>query len=409
MTDKNTSSQKTARKWSKRLVLLALGLAVVAAIALAAAPKPVAVEIGRVEAGTLVVTVNEDGRARVKDRFVISAPLSGNLARIELHPGDPVKQGDVLARLVPVRAPLLDARSRSEAEARVSAAYAGVRQAKAQIARAEAASTFTRTEVERVQALVKGQVIGREELDRVLFDQRTRDAELTSAQFGAKVAGHQLTMAQAALGHLDGTEPSNGPTLTVTSPISGRILRVIQESEGVVAAGTQLVELGDPRALELVVDVLTGDAVSIHSGSAVTVDGWGGKPLPAVVRLVEPSAFTRVSALGIDEQRVNAIIDLTAPYEDWQALGDGYRVEARIEVFRADNAVLVPQSSLFRLRDAWALYEVVEGRAERRIVEIGRRNDIHAQVLKGIAPGAEVVMHPSDKVTDQVALARLQD
>ncbi len=395
-----TAGSRSVRRLIKRILTALVVLAVIAGVVMTAMPKPVPVELGRAERGELVVTVDEDGKTRVKDRYIVSAPLSGNLGRIELRAGDEVKQGEVLARLVPLQAPLLDARSRSETEARVSAALASQRQVQAQIERAEVAYDFARKEAERHKSLFADKAISQMELDRVLSDERARKAELTSAQFGAKVAAHELRMTRAALGRYDSRE--NTDSLTVPSPVSGRVLKVIQQSEGVIQAGAPLLEVGDPKALEIVVDVLTSDAVSIRPGSPVHIDEWGGETLDAVVRTVEPSAFTRLSALGVEEQRVNAIIDLTAPYEDWSQLGDGYRVEARIEVFRADNALKIPQSSLFRQDASWAAF-IVEGNvAKLKQLEVGRRNDTHAEVLSGLSEGQTIVVHPNDDVVDTV-------
>jgi HlyD family secretion protein len=407
MKSKNESSQKSvrnARRWFKRGVAVLVLLVVGGGIVVAALPKPVSVELETVSQGELVVTIDEDGRTRVKDRYTVSAPLTGSLARIELNAGDEVKQGDVLARLVPLQAPLLDARSRSETEERVDASRAGISQVRAQIERARVAFDFAKQEAARLRQLAQSGAVSQLELDRALLDERTSQAELTSAQFAEKVASHELSMAKAALGHYTDQDMES---LSVPSPISGRVLKVLQKSEGVVPAGTPLIEVGDPKALEIVVDVLTTDAVSIRSGSPATIEEWGGGPINAAVRLIEPSAFTRLSALGVEEQRVNAIIDLNAPYESWAKLGDGYRVEARIEVFRAEQAIKVPQSSLFRHDGTWACFVVRDGAAELRGVEIGRRNDRHAQVLKGLAAGEQIIVHPSDRVLDGVKVEEL--
>jgi HlyD family secretion protein len=388
----------------KRILEVLVALAVVGGIVYAAIPKPVPVETASVAKGALVVTVDEDGKTRLKDRFVVSAPLAGNLARIELRAGDRVEQGQVLARIVPLRSPLLDARSKTEAEARVSAAQAASQQADAQIERARTALDFAIKESQRSQELLQRNSLSAQQAERSLLEQRAREADLTSATFGAKVAAHELRMARAALGQL--TDKDTGEQLEVPSPIGGRVVRVIQESEGVVQPGTQLLELGDATALEIVVDVLTKDAVAIRPGSPVSIEEWGGEPLPARVRLVEPSAFTRTSALGVEEQRVNVIVDLAAPHEQWQALGDGYRVEARIEVFRADDAVKVPSSALFRRDGGWAVF-VVEGEvARQRTLKTGLRNDREVEVLEGLGAGEVVILHPSDRVQDGVEIVR---
>lgn len=401
----NTRS-RSLRRIVKRALLIAVGVAVVAGVVVTAMPKPVPVELATIETGELVVTVDEDGKARVKDRYVVSAPLSGNLARIEIEPGDEVKQGELLGRLVPLQAPLLDARSRSETQARVAAARAATKQAAAQIERAEAALEFAKNEAARLRKLYENNAVSQIELDRALLDERARVAELTSAQFGAKVASHELQMTLAALGRYDAST-ENTDTLTIPSPVGGRVLKVLQQSEGVVQAGAPLLEVGDPKALEIVVDVLTSDAVHIQPGSPVVIEGWGGKPLEAAVRTIEPSAFTRLSALGVEEQRVNTVIDLSESYDNWAKLGDGYRVEARIEVFRASNAVKIPQSALFRHHESWATFVARDGVAKLRPLEIGRRSDTHAQVLSGLAAGEVVVVHPNDDVVDGVELRPL--
>jgi HlyD family secretion protein len=215
------------------------------------------------------------------------------------------------------------------------------------------------------------------------------------------VARYELEMAKAALGHVK-SDATADEQFAVPSPIDGRVLRVIQESEGVIQAGAPLFEVGDPRALEIVVDVLTSDAVNVEPGSRVSVREWGGKPLDAVVRLVEPSAFTRLSALGVEEQRVNVVVDLDEPYEKWSRLGDGYRVEAQIEIYRLAKALKVPENALFRRERAWAAFVVQDGAAEQRTLDVGRRNGREAQILGGLAAGERVVVHPSDRVADGV-------
>jgi HlyD family secretion protein len=391
-------SRRKKNPWPKRLILTALLLAAGAGVVVAMQPKPLEVEVASARRGLLLVTVNEDGVTRVTDRFVVSAPLSGNVARIELHAGESVKQGDVVARILPLRAPLLDARSRSEAEARVNASIAALAQSRAQIDRARVARDYAVEESENARKLEKTGTLSRQALDRALVDERSRAAELASAEFAARVAENELTMARAALGRMSASDA--GEQFEVTSPVSGRVLRVVQVSEGVVQAGTNLLEVGDPSALEIAVDVLTSDAVHVLPGARVTIDEWGGEPLSATVRMIEPSAFTRLSALGVEEQRVNAVMDVVTPYEAWKALGDGYRVAARIEVYRSEDSLMIPWSALFRRGPAWAVFTVSEGVAHLRPVKIGRRNEIDAEVLDGLAGDARVILHPSDKISE---------
>jgi HlyD family secretion protein len=317
-----------------------------------------------------------------------------------------VKQGDVLARIVPLAAPLLDARSRKTAEAQVKASAAALRQANAAIERARVALTFARTQANRERELVKHGGTTQAAVERAELEQRSREADVTSAEFAARVASYEHQMAEAALGRHDARPGAAlDDQMVLPSPIGGRVLKVFQESEGVVQAGAPLVELGDPEALEVVVDVLTSDAVQIAPGAAVTLERWGGAPLRASVRLVEPSAFTKLSSLGVEEQRVNAVIDLRDPYAQWSALGDGYRVEARIVAWRADEVLRVPSSAVFRHGEGWAVYVVEQGAARLTPVVLGRRSTLEAQVESGLAEGTPVVVHPGDRVRDGVRLA----
>lgn len=399
-------NQPTRRRGLRRWIKRALGglvLAVLLAGAVVAAwPKPVAIESALVDRGPLVVTVDEDGVSRVKNRYVVSAPLPGTLARIELDAGDAVEQGEVLARILPSPAPLLDERSRSQSEAQVSRGLATTRQAQAQIERAETALDLATKEAKRTEMLYAKGAVSQAEYEQAMLARRARAAELTSARFADKVAQYELRMARAALGRFGGVPGKEVEQFEVPSPVSGRVLKVIQKSEGVAQPGAQLLELGDPKALEIVADVLTSDAVRIEPGAPVTIENWGGEPLAARVRLVEPSAFTRVSALGVEEQRVNTVIDLIEPYEKWTELGDGYRVEAHIQVHHAKNVTRVPASALFREEQRWAVFTVDHGEARLKLLEVGRRNDSYVEVLEGLEPGEQVILHPSDRIVEGV-------
>lgn len=406
MTEKApVAAKKKGKKLAKRVVLFVTLAMIGAGIVVAALPKPIEVETAEVEKAPFVVTIDEDGTARIRDRYVVSAPLAGNLARIDLKTGDVVEQGQVLARVLPVSSPLLDTRTRSEAEARVNAALAGVRQADAQIERAKVAAEYAAQESKDTEKLVESGAVTSHELTRAELEARSAKAELTSAEFSAKVARHQLTMAQAALGRLSQTGEGDGEQFEVTSPSAGRVLKVFQQSESVISAGSPLLEIGDPKALEVAVDVLTSDAVHVRPGANVSLEHWGGEPLAATVKLVEPSAFTRVSALGVEEQRVNAIVEITSPYEKWRLLGDGYRVEAKIETYENPAAVQLPWSALFRQDGKWAVFLASDQTAQLATVEVGRRNDTHAEVLSGLELGRRVIVHPSDKIVDGASIA----
>ncbi|HEX7669180.1 MAG TPA: HlyD family efflux transporter periplasmic adaptor subunit [Polyangiaceae bacterium] len=396
----------TAR-WLRRggMALMAVGLA--AALVLVARPKPLPVETVTVRKATLRVTVDEAGKTRVRDRYVVSAPLAGDLGRVELHPGDPVDKGAVLARLVPASPPLLDPRMRAEAKARILTTQAAAEQAHSAVLRAELARRHAEDDRAQLAELVAHGTVSQDAAAHVEFEARVRAEELSSARFGASMAAHEVEMARTALLRYGEGSGKAREEFQIPAPAAGRVLRVLSASAGVVQTGTPLVELGDPAALEVVVDVLTADAVRIAPRSRVILDRWGGaEPLAAHVRLVEPSAFTRVSSLGVEEQRVSVIVDLDDPREKWSALGDGYRVEASIVTWEASDVVTVPASAVFRRGDGWAVFVFDGGRARLRPVEIGRRGSTEVQALAGVAPGDRVIAHPSDLVADgsQVAV-----
>lgn len=403
----NRRARRTLGRWVKRIVLIALAAAALGALVMAFLPKPVSVDLAAATRGPMRVSVREDGKTQVEHRYVISAPIAGNLLRIDLEPGDPVAAGQVLARIVPAIPPLLDARTRAEAGARLDVALASQRQAAAQAAAARAAHELAGREAQRYRALGERNAMSQEAVDRAVYQERARAEDLASAEFAIKVAAHQVSMARAALGRMQGPRGQAASTeeLALESPIAGQVLKVFQESETVVAPGQMLIEVGDTHALEVVVDVLTRDAVHIVPGAAVTIERWGGdKPLAAHVHRVEPSAFTRLSALGVEEQRVNVVIDLDEPPAAWAALGDGYRVEVAITIWAADDVLTVPVSAVFRRGDAWAVYLDQGGHAKLTPVEVGRRNQDRAQILSGLDAGARIILHPSDRVTDGVEL-----
>ena len=388
------------RRLRVRAITAALALVLVAAAVVAAWPKALPVEEAAVRRAPLEVTVDESGKTRVRDRYVVHAPLGGELARISLRAGDMVKQGATLARIMPADPALLDPRARVEALARVGAADANAAQAKAQVARTEAAQEHAQEDLAATRRLADSGAVSSEKLRNDELEARVRDQELAAARFGVQVAVHDAEAARAALLRYG---DARGPRelFTVVSPTSGRVLRVDQESEGVVAPGAALLEVGDPTSLEVVVDVLTADAVRITPNAAVRLERWGGdRPLQAHVRVVEPSAFTKVSALGVEEQRANVVIDIDDPRETWASLGDGYRVEASIVVWRSDDAVVVPANAAFRRGDAWAVFVDSDGRARLRTVAIGRRGATDVEILSGLAPGERVVVHPSSTVED---------
>jgi HlyD family secretion protein len=380
-----------------------LGATIVAAsvaTVLALRPQAVPVDVATVTRGPLVVAIEEDGMTRVKDRFVVSAPVTGSLSRLGLEPGDAVKEGDPLAEIAPALSPLLDERTRAEAEARLGAALSALGQARSQVARAGVAKELADQDLARSRKLYAMGSLPAQGLEQAEFAARMRAEEVSSAEFAGKVATEEVRVARVTLGR-DGAGTAHDRHVDVLSPVSGRVLRVQQKSAGVVQASTPLVEVGDPAALEVVVDLLTTDAVHVSPGTAVVIRGWGGDhPIPGRVSRVEPSAFTRPSALGVDEQRVNVVIALTEPHERWEALGDGYRVEARIVLWQGERVLRVPQGAVFRRGDGWAAFRVEGGVAKLTPVVVAHRGDTEAEVVSGLAENATVVVHPGDRVKD---------
>ena len=375
------------------------GLAlVVFLLAVALWPEAAPVDLAAVERGSLQETVEDEGETRVHDRFVISAPVAGRLRRIELEPADPVREGQVVAVLQPAPPALLDARTRAEAQAAVEAARAALGGSRAERARAQAASAQAASELKRQTQLAASGIASAETLERARTEAEAAAQALRAAQFAVDSAEHELERAQAVLMQASGA--AAGRTIELRSPVSGSVLRRLRESEAVVPAGEPLLEVGDPREIEVVTDLLSADAVRVRPGQPVLIEQWGGEgALRGRVRRVEPSGFMKVSALGVEEQRVNVIVDFEDPAQA-QALGDGYRVEVRIVVWEAADVVKAPTSSLFRRGDDWAVFVVEGGRARLRAVQIGRRNGLEAQVLDGLKAGERVIVHPADTLAD---------
>jgi HlyD family secretion protein len=385
--------------WRNRKLLIGIALFGVL-VALAFWPESATVETARVQRGELVVTVDEDGETRVRNRFVVSAPVAGRLQRVELEPGDPLVRGrTVVAAFVPADPAPLDVRSRAEAEAAVKAAEAAQGRVRAERDRAAAVAELARSELARVRALVQKQVAPRQQLEAAESQARATQDAVRAAEFAMNNAAHELAMARARL--LSAANPSTRNPIVVRSPIDGVVLKRLRESEAVVPAGEPLLELGDPSQLEIVADFLSTDAVKIRPGAPVSIERWGGDaPLHGCVQRVEPSGFMKLSALGVEEQRVNVVIAFDDPHEAWKRLGDGYRVEVRVIVWQGRDVLKVPTSSLFRRGESWAVFTAEAGRARLRAVEIGQRNGAEAHVLKGLDEGQFVIVHPSDAVTD---------
>jgi HlyD family secretion protein len=403
------------------------GLAVLAAAALVGAlgwalwPKPVPVELAEVGKGPLVVTVDEEGKTRIKDVYAVSAPITGKLVRLALEAGDRVKKDvTVVAVIEPMAPPFLDVRSTRELEAQIEAAKAAVALAEAEVNQAAAELEFAESELKRAAALIGTKAISERAMERAKIDADTRRAALARTRSNLEVRKRELESGQARmLGPEEQWkgEVAVGCCVNVRAPANGRVLRLIQESERVVVAGTPVVEIGDPSDLEIVVELLSVDAVKVREGATAIVDGWGGQPLTAKVTRVEPAGFTKVSALGIEEQRVRTILRLQAAGQGGgqsgehgaDHLGHDFRVFVRIKVYEAPDALRVPISALFRKRDQWTVYVVERGRARAAPVRIGQRNTAFAEVLGGLSEGAVVVLHPSDRVADGVRVTRTNE
>jgi HlyD family secretion protein len=387
------------RRW---VILLGIAAAVVALVVYGMMPRPVVVDVSKVTRGPLRVTVEEEGKTRVKDRFVVSAPVSGFVRRITLDVGDKVTRGQVVAQLEPLRSTVLDPRSRAEAEARVESAKAALDLAKEKVRVAVASDDYARAKLERTKKLQESGFVSKDERERVESEARQARANLKSFEFAVGVARSDLDAARTQLLYSSG-EKGRGPggEIAVRAPVEGRVLGIPRKDEGAVEAGRPLIEIGNPRALEVEVDVLSFDAVRIRPGTTVHFDRWGGDGLlEGKVRTVEPAGFTKVSALGVEEQRVLVIVDITSPPALWEQLGDSYRLEASFLLWEGDDILQVPASALFRYEDGWAVFVVDGRRANRRIVTVGRRNGLVAQITSGLKEGENVIPHPSDQIED---------
>jgi HlyD family secretion protein len=384
----------------KHLAWAATALAAAALLAWAFSPRPVTVETAPVLRGLYEQAIEEDGRTRLKDRYTISAPVAARVLRITLHEGDRVAAGEPVAVLLPAMAPMVDARSAREAAARHRAAIANVARAGARLARAEVAAEEAQLELHRTEKLAREGFLSPSRLDSARLSLAGAKREVDVARAEREAAVHDQAQAAAALLPPNGSAQGGQP-LTVRSPVAGVVLRIPQTSEGTVPAGTGLLDVGDPARMEVIADLLTTDAVQARPGRIAVIERWGGPPVHARVRLVEPAAFTKVSALGIEEQRVKVVVDLDDPPEGWRAMGDGYRVTLRILTQRVDQAVLAPVGALFPIGDGgMGVFRVEDGRARLQPVELGGRNGSEAWVRSGLAPGQNVIIYPPPNVDD---------
>jgi HlyD family secretion protein len=386
-------------KTRNRIALAVIAVLVAALAAWALRPQPIAVEVAEVTRGVFEQTVVDDGKTRVRDRYVVSAPLAGRVERITLDAGDTVRLGQAVALLTPTVPAFLDARTERELRERIGAAEAQAARARAEAQKVLAQRDQAQADVKRQAKLAEGGFVSPTVREQAELALRTAERSVDAARFAEEAARHDLAQARAALTRY--RSGSAGPKWEVTSPVNGSVLKVVQKSEGAVALGAPLLEVADARSLESVVDVLSQEAVAIRPGMAARLEiGSGVPPLRALVRLVEPSAFTKVSALGVEEQRVNVILDFDGPLDKLWTIGDGYRVEAYIITHRVEDAVKVPVGALFREGEGWAVFVADGERAAKRSVKVPRRNGAEALVEEGLKPGERVVVYPSDALRD---------
>ena len=384
-------------------------LAAAALIGWTVMPGQIPVETAAVTKGRFTATVDEDGKTRVRERYVVAAPLAGRLTRVALKVGDKVATDEIVATITPPPAPLLDPRSRREAEERLGTAEAARERSKATVERAQAQAAQEKTDLDRARTLDTQGASTVQALERAELLQRVADRDLRAAEFQDHAASHEVEQAKALLARYQDSPDTPVERWNITAPVPGVVLKVMQESETVVQSGAPLLEIGDPHDLEIVTDVLSVDAVEIRPGADVVIEHWGGPGvLSGRVRRIEPAAFTKISTLGVEEQRVNVLIDVLSPRELWVGLGDGYQVDTRITVLTQDDVEIIPAGALFRHGDSWNVYLVKDGRAQVREIKILRRSGRLAAVAAGLTAGEIVIVYPRDHVSPGVRVVSRQ-
>ena len=382
----------TLRKWT-----VAIGLAVGAILLfLLLRPSPITVESARATLGPMRVTVDEDGETRAHDRFVVAAPIPGRLLRVELEEGDKVTENAEVARIEPVP---LNQQQREEVLARIDAAEAMKRQADARLAHAREDFEQSKRDFARVEGLAKDGVVSNQVLEQARTAKTTSGEEFEAARFSALAAASEIKLAKSGLVGMDASDAAR-KVISLRSPVAGHVLRVVEKSERVVLAGAPVLIIGDPNRIEVVTDILTTDAVNVKPGAPVYLERWGGDhSIRAKVRLIEPAGFTKISALGVEEKRVNVISDFV---DSPDGLSDGYRVEARIVTWEGENVLRIPGSAAFRDGETWNVFAIEGGQARRKTVKIGHRNQTEVEILQGLTADQEVILHPSNELKDEI-------
>ncbi|MDK9557529.1 HlyD family efflux transporter periplasmic adaptor subunit [Marinobacter sp. M216] len=393
------TEKRSAGKW---IFWGLFSVLVVGAVYFTLRPDPVWVDLAPTERGEMEVSITEEGKTRVKDRYLVSSPVAGYLHRVSLDVGDPVTPGQLLTEVDPMPASVLDARSRAEAEARVGAARSALNSARQKVAAAEAEAVFAARELTRLQALSSNHFVSEDRLQQAEAADERAQAILRSARFDEEVMAHELSAARTRLEVSAARKTGNGviERVEVRSPVNGAILDIVRKSEGVIQAGEAILEVGDPGALEVVVDVLSFDAVKLTPGVRTRLTGWGGTTLDATVIRVEPVGFEDISALGVEEQRVQVVADIVSPVDEWKMLGDGYRVDATFILWEADDVLRIPASAIFDHEGGRHVFQAVEDRARLTPIVTGRSNGLYTVVKEGLAEGDEVVRHPDRQLED---------
>ena len=390
----------------RKVLVVGIIVVVVSATVYGFLPKPVEVDLVTVSRGPLQITIEEEGRTRLKDRFVISAPIAGYLRRIEAKVGDAVHRGQTVATLEPVRSQALDPRRRAETEAAVLAAQAGLAAAMERAKAATADAEYIEKRATRIANLFAKGSVAKDQFDQTQAEVKKMRSAQDAAKAAVEGARADLARIKSTLQtfSVSGRDGEHG-TVHVSSPVGGAVFRVYRESEGAVDMGDPLMDVGNAKNLEVRVEVLSADAVKIRKGTAVLFKRWGGEGiLTGVVRLIEPAGFTKVSSLGVEEQRVLAIADITAPQERWHSLGDGYRLEAHFIIWEGKDVLQIPAGALFRSGKEWAVFAAESGKAHLRRVEVGQRNGLTAEILSGLKEKEQVIAHPDDAVSDGVQI-----
>lgn len=393
-----TKRVPTGKHLIRRLLPWLLGSGILAVIGWGLTPKPIEIETGVVARRPLTVRVSEEGKTRIRNRYMVAAPVAGKMRRVPLKPGDEVKAGETLLTAIePMATPLLDPRARVQAEAVVSMKEAARKQAVQALEAQQVALKMAEADRDRIRSVKSAGTVSESDRDRAEADASIKASQVRASEFGLQVLDYELAQARAALERPDASSPGN--LVEVKSPVSGRVLKVVQESETMVTPGMQILEVGDPADLEVEAEILSRDAVTIQPGDAVSIEQWGGEvPLNGRVRRIEPAGFTKISALGVEEQRVIVLSDLIDPPPAAKALGDRFRVEVRVAVWHSDDVPVIPSGALFREGNAWKTFVYQDGKAKLVSIEAGHTDGRTTEILSGLSPGDEVLLHPPDTV-----------